>query len=377
MRVAPFQAVLPDLRLVTSTDHFFSTVKEDYSKYASVGFFHKAARESLYVYRIVQDGRAHWGYVGTVHISEYLEGRIKKHELTLADKEQQQLRLLLERGAQVKPVLLAWQGESRLAGFAREWGAAHEPVLDLELAGEGSRHTLWAIADGTVLSQLRQWFAEEVAVTYIADGHHRTSVVALLYEQYAGQPAQARFEWLLAALFPADQLTIRDYNRVVDTRNEISFTRLMAALSQYCDIRLMEAPHKPRQPHQLTLFINNEWYELSWKPQYIVPMGPGLPVLDVDLFNRYVLGEILGIADVRSDRRLSYVEGTKGLEGLKNKVLKNEHRVGFCLYPLQMEDFIRVSDAGQTLPPKSTWFEPRMKNGLIAMEIGIECVRER
>lgn len=370
MRVAPFQAVLPDLRLVTSTDHFFGTVKEDYSQYAAVGFFRKAARESLYVYRIIQDDRAHWGFVGAVHISEYLEGHIKKHELTLADKEQQQLRLLLERGAQVKPVLLAWQGESHLAAFAREWGERHEPVLDLELESEGSRHTLWAIAEGQAIRQVRDWFAEEVAVTYIADGHHRTSVMALLYEQYAGRPAQAQFEWLLAALFPADQLTIWDYNRVVDTRNEISFTRIMAALSQYCDIRFLEVPHKPHQPHHLTLFINNEWYELAWKPEYIVPMGPGLPVLDVDLFNRYVLGEVLGITDVRNDRRVSYVDGMKGLEGLKNKVLKNEHRIGFCLHPLQMEDFIRVSDAGQTLPPKSTWFEPRMKNGLIVKEIG-------
>lgn len=370
MRVAPFQAVLPDLQLVTSTDHFFRTVKEDYARFAQVGFFRKAARESLYVYRIEQEGRAHWGYVGSVHIGEYFEGRIKKHELTLADKEQQQLRLLLERRAQVKPVLLTWQDSSSLSEFARMWGEAHAPVLDLEFEGEGSRHTLWAVADGATIRQLQDWFALEVHTTYIADGHHRTSVVALLYEQYAQRPQRDQFAWLLAALFPADQLTIWDYNRVIDTLGEISFTRFLAALSRYCNIAPLELPRKPRAPQELTLFLNKEWYALRWKPEWVVPLGEGLPVLDVDLFNRYVLQDILGIVDVRSDGRVGYVDGQKGLEGLKSKVLKSDYRMGFCLYPLRMDDFLRVSEAGCTLPPKSTWFEPRMKNGLIARELG-------
>ncbi len=369
MRIAPFQAILPNLRLISSFDRFFKTVKEAYAQYAAHGFFQKAAQESIYVYRIEQEGRAHWGYVCAVHIEDYLQGHIKPHEHTLAQKEQQQLHLMLQRKAQVKPVLLTWQGQDNLLVYARRWAALHDPTLDLELDTEDSRHTLWAISDGAAIRQVQDEFSRRVSTTYIADGHHRSKVVAMLYERAADADRQSQFEWLLAACFPTDQLRIWDYNRVIDTRNEISFTRFLARLSEYCDITYMDIPHQPRAPHYMTLFLANEWYALRWKSQWVRPVQPQLPVLDVDLFNRYVLGDILGIMDVRHDKRVSYVAGRHGLEGLKEKVLKNEHRMGFCLYPVAMEDFLTISDAGCTLPPKSTWFEPRMKNGLIVKEL--------
>jgi uncharacterized protein (DUF1015 family) len=181
--------------------------------------------------------------------------------------------------------------------------------------------------------------------------------------------AAAPYRYLLCAFFPFDQLVIHEYNRVVDLPGDISATAFLAKLSDLCRVRHLREAAKPQKSHEMTLFLNREWYRLRWRKKILKKYQDALVVMDADILNKEVLENILGIADVRNDDRLSYVDGISGVKGLTDKAEKSALRMGFCMYPISFEDIVTVADAGKTLPPKSTWFEPRVKNGLISQRL--------
>ncbi|MDF1864501.1 MAG: DUF1015 family protein [Saprospiraceae bacterium] len=368
MNLKPFQAVFPKMDFITSADHFFSTVKEQYPEYIESGFFEKSPQEGFYVYQIQQGERKFTGLVAGVDIHDYIDGRILKHEKTLSTKEQQQIHLILKRHAQVKPILLTYPKNEHISKLLKSQIDTKKPSIQIFFEQLNEKHSFWAIREGKMIEEIQQLFKKEVPQSYIADGHHRTSATALMYQRMKGKPTEKSFNKILCAFFETTELEILDFNRVIEGLNEVSPTYFMARISQLFEIEPLTTPIKPTKKHEITLYINKEWYKLTWKKEVLDSHQNEGVILDVSLLNELVLRDILGIQDVRMDLRVKYVEGPKGLEGLKGKALKNDQRIGFCLYPVNISDFIKISDHGKTLPPKSTWFEPRIKNGLIVKE---------
>ncbi|MEL6867171.1 MAG: DUF1015 family protein [Bacteroidota bacterium] len=377
MRIYPFQAIYPNFNYIASPDSFFGRVKYEYPQYKESGFFLKAAQESVYIYRIEKINRTYIGLVASSDINDYMDGRIKKHENTLASKEQQQMHLMITRSAIVKPVLLTYPVVPEITHILKKYIQKHPPFYQTVFTKEKQTHTFWEVSDGKIIQRLQKLFLEKVPETYIADGHHRTSTTALMYKRSQSEEENKRnesamegnYHRLLSAFFQTDQLDIHDYNRVVEGLNDCSLTTFMAKISQLFDIELLEGPARPAVKHEIVMFVNKEWFLLRWKKKVLKQYVKETVVLDASLLDEKVLKPILGIEDIRTDQRIKYVEGPKGLDDIRSKAIKNINRVAFILYPVELMDLIKVADLGMTMPPKSTWFEPRIKNGLIVQEL--------
>lgn len=368
MQIMPFQAIYPNLDFITSADSFFDNVKEEYNEYFESGFFNKTAQEALYIYQIHTKNRVFHGLIACVDVKDFLAGRIKKHEETLSDKEQKQIQLILRRKAAVKPVLLAYPQVDRIHALLSQYAKNKASFFEVEFGKEQSRHIFWEIVDGATIQQIQTLFQQDVPCAYIADGHHRTSSVAALFDRLQHRSNALDYRQLFCAFFPSSDLEILDFNRVVDGLSDISLTTFMAKLSQVCEIEVLEQAQKPTQKHEMTMFLNREWFKLRWKERVLLAYSAMPAILDCTLLNEKILQPILGIEDVRTDLRVEYIESPRGLDGVRMQTLKKETNIGFCLYPVQLDEVITLANAGQTLPPKSSWFEPRMKNGLIVKD---------
>jgi uncharacterized protein (DUF1015 family) len=365
MHLFPFHAVYPNLKKIVSPDAFFGNVKVAYPEYKKEGYFRKCKEESLYIYRIVDPKRNYTGIVATVSIEDYLSGMIKKHEDTLSAKEAQQTELLLTRQAVVKPVLLTYPPIEAIEAFCQDFIVGKQPFFEVHFEREKQLHQFWCVSDPGQILLLKALFDRWVPTAYIADGHHRTSIMANLYrngKQGRNNPTYGR---LLCAFFAAPELDILDYNRIVDGLEDISLTTFMAHLSQVVDIEVLQRPSRPREKHEMVMFINREWFRLRWRRRLMESFQGDEVLLDVQLLNELILENILEIKDVRTDDRVKYIEGRQGIRGMEERIGKNENLIGFFLYPVAMDDFMRIADEGRMLPPKSTYFEPRMRNGIL------------
>jgi uncharacterized protein (DUF1015 family) len=368
MRINPFQAVYPDFNYVASADTFFDTVKTDFSEYKKSGFFQKTAQEAFYVYQITTPARTFVGLIVNADIRDYINGKIKKHENTLAPTEQQQLNLLISRQAMVKPVLVTYPEVASISQILEKYTKKKKPFFSCELEGKVEKHQVWELSDGKDIQQLQQLFETDVPAAYIADGHHRCSCTALLYER-TRKSKKVMGEQLLCAYFPITELEIHDYNRVVEGLEDYSPTEFMARLSKVFDITPLKEPAKPSQKYELTFCIHKEWYRLNWRKSILKEYKKTKILLDANMLDEKVMRDILGIIDIRTDSRMTYIEGPLGIDGVRMETNKSPTRIGFCLYPVHISDLIAVANAGKTMPPKSTWFEPRIKNGLIVADL--------
>ncbi len=368
MRIKPFQAVYPNLDFVTSSDAFFGRVKYDYPEYKRSGFFNKTAQEAIYICEIESTHRTFTGLVASSDIEDYNDGHIKKHENTIASKEQQQMQLMIGRDAVVKPVLLTYQGVEEINVLIADFKNNNEVFYETSFFQDQQTHRFWEISDGALINKFQKLFSEKVSKTYIADGHHRCSTLALMNKRIMKKMGESKFNTVLSAFFPTDEVEILDFNRVVQGLNDNSLTTFMAKISQLFEIEILTMPRKPSKKHDIVMFLNREWFLLSWKKEILNSYKKTPVLLDASMLDEKVMRWILGVEDVRSDTRVKYIEGVKGLEDFRTKTLRNDHSVGFCLYPVLLEDLIAIADMGKTMPPKSTWFEPRMKNGLIVQE---------
>jgi uncharacterized protein (DUF1015 family) len=364
MNIRPFAAIIPNEKLISSPDSFFDNVKYNYTKYVRNGFFRKTEQEAFYVYQITREGRRHLGLLVTIDIENYIKGHIKVHENTLAAKEQKTTDLIMEREAMIKPVLLGYPGREEIKELLWEIKKREKPFYKFSLENGALKHKLYRVSDATEIQRFQELFGELDAL-YIADGHHRTSTTANLYEMKAEEQAGFELRWLHAGIFAFEHLEIHDYNRVVKALESMDTAEFVIRLSQFFEMDVLPGEAKPQEKYSIHMYLHEKWYRLRWRKQYLEPDETSPVLLDAALFDRYVLGEIIGIEDVRNDDRVSYVEGPKGLEGVMKKTRKSEERVGFCLPAVSTEEFIAVSDARKTLPPKSTWFEPRLKNGFV------------
>lgn len=358
MKVLPFKATYPKTELISSTDSFFASVKMEYPNYYRNGFFDKSDEDALYVYRITSSRNTHCGIIGCSHINDFIENRILKHEHTLAAKEQKMINIYLQNEGMVKPILMTYRKRKKLDRILLD--ITKKPsFLTIYLEDSDETHALWKISNVETLSRIKKQL-KKVENFYIADGHHRTSTALRLLQS---QDYKGCREKLLGVYFSSDNLSVYDYNRIVDFNGLISPSFLMASLSKYCKIQILKAPKKPERKHSMTLFLDGAPYMLTWKKKY-TKSGKRI-IFDTQLVNSIIFDEILGIKDIRDNPRITYVAGIDGINPLVEATQAHKLSMGIALYPISLDNLMNEASNNRTLPPKSTWFEPRIKNGLL------------
>ncbi len=334
-----------------------------YQQYVKDGLYIKVPQPAFFIYQIKSVTGEHTGLVALNEVEDFFDGKVKKHEATLGAREKQQRDLFLQWEAILKPVLLTYPTVPSISAWLNAFIHYHKPLFDTKFKNGKVLHRVWAVTEEQAIRELQNLFSSNVKSTYIADGHHRTTTIALLHEQRDQYPA-FDFDHLFCAFFATDQLDILDYNRVAEIPLGMSAVQFMAHISKVFDIELLESPRRPEDKHEIVMLLRHEWYSLHWRPELLSGLDEQNALLDASLLNERVLGNILGIHDVRSDTRVVYVDGSKGLNGLQ-KAANSRNKVGFALYPVHFADMMFLADAGEILPPKSTYFEPRLKSGML------------
>ena len=326
------------------------------------GDFVQDEQPCYYLYELTMNGRSQTGIVACASVDDYLENRIKKHENTRREKEEDRVRHVDVCGAQTGPIFLAYRGREDLKKLV-EREKQKEPLFDF-VSEDGIRHRGWKISGPAELQAIRQAFADMDAL-YIADGHHRAASAVRVgvkrREEHPGYTGEEEFNYFLSVIFPDDELLIMDYNRVVKDLNGLSPEKFLEKLGEFFEIRkLPEAVH-PGRKGEIALFLEEQWYLLTLKEQY----ADSDPVegLDVSLLQNLVLGPVLGIQDPKTDKRIDFVGGIRGLSELERRV-HTDMKAAFAMYPTSIGELFAVADAGRLMPPKSTWFEPKLRSGL-------------
>lgn len=363
------RVIKPEIELPEDTnpysDEVYEKGKENFVKLCRDGVLSQDSTPSYYLYRLTMNGRSQTGLVGCCEYQEYYEGRIKKHELTRTVKENDRVRHVECLNANAEPVFFSYRGVASINEFV-DHALTGVPLYDF-VAEDGVRHELWAISESGDTTLLEQAFLS-VPDLYVADGHHRTAAAARVGQKRKDSNPEHQgdeeYNFFMAVLFPDDQLEIFDYNRVVKDLNGLSPDDFVAALSDDFDIQLAgKTCPRPAALREFSLYLDGSWYELRAKTS---PASSGSPIgdLDVTLLSEKVLGPILGITDLRNDNRIDFVGGIRGLEELERLVDSGEMAAAFALYPVSMEQLLNIADAGEIMPPKTTWFEPKLRSGL-------------
>lgn len=367
MNIKPFKAVFPKVDLITSPNSFFSNIKYQYNEYRASGFYSPVEEATIYIYQIKTEHSKHTGLLCCTDIEELRKNRLLKHEKTLAAKEQQMMHLFLGRQALVKPVLLGYKPFNGVDKTIKDLTKRRKPLIRIPFPGK-EEHLIWSINDEKIVRQIVDNF-KQLTRAYIGDGHHRSTTVLLLNSSKdLGEDAK-KYNQLLTAYFPFDELVICDYNRIVDIADIMPTSQFVALLSQYFKITPISKAAKPAKKHQVTFYIDSKWYLMEWKDKYLHNTSKAPVILDTALINYYIFQKILKIKDVRVDTRISYYSGTESLSKIMRHSLRREAGVGICIYPVSVEELTSIADLKQTLPPKSTWFLPRLKSGIIAKDL--------
>lgn len=319
-------------------------------------------RECYYIYRLVMDGRSQTGLVCVSSINDYENDIIRKHEFTRPEKEQDRINHIKTSGAQTGNVFLAYRHNEKVDALIAEWQETKSPVYDF-VADDAIQHTIWIVNDPTTCETISGLFESEIPYTYIADGHHRAASAAKVRKAIENKTGNGA-DFFLTTLFPSNQLYIMDYNRVVKDLNGLDAAQFLAALKEKFTIELVgAAAYKPSHLHTFGLYLNGSWYKLTALPGTFIedPIG----VLDVTILQNNVLDPILGIHDPRTDKRIDFVGGIRGLQELEKRVNSGEMAAAFSLYPVTIEQLFDIADSGNVMPPKSTWFEPKLRDGLL------------
>lgn len=376
MKILPFRAIYPNLNQVPTSNDFFDSVKFRYHEYAAENMFETADSDAIYIYQIKnRDKRKFTGLVTGTDISDYFEGKMKKHEKTIVSNEELQSELLHTRGAAIKPVLLTYPSVSELNTLIHEYLDNNRKFYVIELGNE--KHRFWQITEPSIISKIQSIFQKQIPVTYIADGHHRSASFAALHEKLKSEKTNR----MLTAYFPIEELEIKEQNRFVADLNSLSADAFLDKLRELFKIKVLKKGVKPYAKLEMTMFLDNRWFQLNWRKSEIKGFAEGLVLLDVHLLNEKVLKPILGVKNIREDARVKYIDGAKTIEEIEeiaqskadtediSAEKKANGGVVFCMFPVEFEDLKQVADLDGVMPPKSTFFEPRMKNGLLVYEI--------
>ena len=345
----------------------YKQAADNFRKFQEKGWLVQDDKEQYYIYAQTMNGKTQYGLVVGAFVEDYMNGVIKKHELTRRDKEEDRMKHVRVCDANIEPVFFAYPDNSVLNELITRY-AATTPVYDFIAPIDGFRHQFWTISDDKDIATITEEFRKMPAL-YIADGHHRSAAAALVGAEKAKQNPQhvgnEEYNYFMAVCFQASQLTILDYNRVVKDLNGMSSEEFLKALEADFIVKCEGADeYKPQHLHEFSLYLDGKWYSLEAKEGKYDSTDP-IGVLDVDISSRLILDKLLGITDLRSDKRIDFVGGLRGLSELKRRVDSGEMRVALALYPVTMQQIMDIADSGKIMPPKATWFEPKLRSGLV------------
>ena len=365
-----------EIDLPESTDihsqQVYDLALENLNAFVQRDVLFKESKPCYYIYQLIMDGRAQTGLVCVSSIDDYNNDIIKKHEFTRPEKEQDRINHIKTSGAQTGNVFLAYRNQANIDTLIEKWKTNKNPVYDFT-ADDGIQHTVWAVSDETIIDQITLLFETEVPCTYIADGHHRAASAAKVKLALGEENAQAMHtnnksatgpDYFLTTLFPSNQLHIMDYNRVVKDLNGHSVEDFIAKLGNEFDVVAHEGAYKPTALHNFGMYLAGKWYTLTAKPGTYNDNDP-IGVLDVTILSNNILAKLLGIVDQRTDKRIDFVGGIRGLAELEKRVDSGEMQLAISLYPVTIDQLFNIADAGEVMPPKSTWFEPKLRDGLL------------
>ena len=337
----------------------YEKAKENLDAFISRPILFSESKPCYYIYQLTMDGRAQTGLVCCSSVNDYEEGLIKKHEFTRPEKEQDRINHIKTTGAQTGNVFLALRDVDELNGITEKWKADKNPVNNFT-ADDGIEHTVWVVNDEKVIDRITEIFKTDVDCTYIADGHHRVASAAKVKYLLADNEEAGHF---LSTLFPASQLKIMDYNRVVKDLNGLSEGEFLEHLNRNFSVTKVSKAYLPDAAHSFGMYLNHQWYQLA-ALDGTFSTDP-VSILDVSILQNNVLEPILGIKDQRTDTRIDFIGGIRGMKELEEKVNSKEWKVAFSIYPVTIEQLFDIADSNNIMPPKSTWFEPKLRDGLL------------
>ncbi len=366
-----YHIIKPEIDFEPGTSEYDPRVYEqaarNFKKFQDKGWLVQDKDDHYYIYAQTMNGKTQYGLVVAAFVDDYMNGVIKKHELTRRDKEEDRMKHVRVNDANIEPVFFAYPDNATLDALIRKY-AATEPVYDFIAPVDGFRHQFWIISDAADMQTVTDAFAA-MPCLYIADGHHRSAAAALVgaekQRQNPNHKGDEEYNYFMAVCFQASQLTILDYNRVVRDLNGLTPEQLLAAIGKNFDVEDMGTDiYKPQRLHEFSLYLEGHWYRLTAHPGTFDENDP-IGVLDVDISSRLILDEVLGIKDLRGSNRIDFVGGLRGLGELKRRVDSGEMKMALALYPVSMQQIMDIADSGKIMPPKATWFEPKLRSGLV------------
>lgn len=366
-----YHIIKPEIDFPVGTDEHdekvYAKAAENFRKFQDKGWLVQDEKEQYYIYAQTMNGKTQYGLVVGAYVPDYMNGVIKKHELTRRDKEEDRMKHVRVNNANIEPVFFAYPDNVDLDAIVKKY-VVQQPVYDFIAPGDGFGHTFWIIDDKNDITAITHEFASMPAL-YIADGHHRSAAAALVGAEKARNNPDHRgneeYNYFMAVCFPANQLTIIDYNRVVKDLNGLTAQQFLVALEQNFKVEEKGSDiYKPNTLHNFGLYLDGKWYSLTAKEGTYDDNDP-IGVLDVTISSNLILDDVLGIKDLRSDKRIDFVGGIRGLGELSKRVDSGEMKVALALYPVSMKQLMDIADTGNIMPPKTTWFEPKLRSGLV------------
>lgn len=365
-----YHIIKPEINFEPGTSEYdprvYVSAAEHFQKFQDKGWLVQDEQEMYYIYAQTMNGKTQYGLVVGAYVEDYLNGVIKKHELTRADKEEDRMKHVRVNNANIEPVFFAYPDNSVLNALILKY-AETAPEYDFTAPIDGFGHKLWLVKDAADIAVITAEFAKMPSL-YIADGHHRSAAAALVGAEKAkanpNHKGDEEYNYFMAVCFQASQLTILDYNRVVKDLNGLAADEFLKKLEVNFDVACKgEAAYRPAELHEFSLYLEGKWYSLKAKAGTYTddPIG----VLDVSISSRLILDELLGIKDLRKDKRIDFVGGLRGLGELKRRVDSGEMKMALALYPVTMKQIMDIADSGKIMPPKATWFEPKLRSGLV------------
>ena len=370
-----YHIIKPEIDFEPGTSEYdprvYDKAAENFKKFKDNGWLVQDNEEHYYIYAQTMGNKTQYGIVVGARVEDYMNGTIKKHELTRRDKEEDRMKHVRVNNANIEPVFFAYPDNEKLNALLEKY-AKTEPEYDFIAPIDGFGHKFWVISDKEDIDLITNEFAAMPSL-YIADGHHRSAAAALVGAEKAKQnpnhTGNEEYNYFMAVCFQASQLTILDYNRVVTDLNGYSSEDFLKALEKNFIVENKGTDlYKPTALHNFSMYLDGNWYSLTAKEGTYNPNDP-IGVLDVDVSSRLIFDELLGIKDFRSDKRIDFVGGLRGLEELKRRVDSGERKMALALYPVTMKQIMDIADSGKIMPPKATWFEPKLRSGLIIHEL--------
>ena len=349
------------------TQEVYDKAVENFKKWQQNGWLVPENKEMYYVYAQTMDGRTQHGLVACAYVGDYMNGIIKKHELTRKDKEEDRMKHVRNNNANVEPVFFSYPALAEMDEIVNS--VIKKPAVYDFVAADGFGHHFWLIDDDSTIKRITEIFATKVPYLYVADGHHRTAAAALVgnekKQKNPNHTGKEEYNYFLAVIFPDNQLKIIDYNRVIKDLNGLSKEQLIEKLKENFEVKEQGTEiYKPAKLHEFSMYIDKKWYSLNAKPGTYNDSDP-IGVLDVTILSNLIFDQVLGIKDLRTDKRIDFVGGIRGLGAIQKRVDSGEMAVAFALYPVSMKQLINIADTGNIMPPKTTWFEPKLRSGLV------------